>query len=377
MPQLPPSPTPADESLQPLFTPLSAGALEAPHRVWMAPLTRNRAQGDGTPKAMAETYYAQRASAGLIISEATQISPLGKGYIDTPGIHSEAQVAAWKRITEAVHAEGGRLYVQLWHVGRISHVSLLPPGEQPVSASALRAEAQTFGPEGFVDTSEPRALATDEIPQLIEDYRHAARQALAAGFDGVEVHSANGYLLDQFLHAHSNQRTDGYGGNAEGRARLTIEITKAVADIVGAGRTGLRLSPTGTFNDMRSAAENPDDEAAFVAVLDALKGEGLSFLHVVEQFPGADVSEADVALLDRLHKQWPGPYVANGDFDGARAAAWIARGRADAVTFGRPFISNPDLPERLLKGADLTPADQATFYGGGEEGYTDYPALSS
>lgn len=353
-----------------LFKPLTIGALELPNRVLMAPLTRNRAHPDGTPHEMAITYYHQRASAGLIFSEATQVSPMGKGYINTPGIHSDDHVAAWKRITDAVHAGGGRMFLQLWHVGRISHTSLLPDGQQPVSASAVRADAQTFAESGFVDTSEPRALEADEIPALIEDYRLATKRAIAAGFDGVEVHSANGYLLDQFLHSHTNQRTDAYGGSPENCARLTLEIAQAVADVIGADRVGVRLSPTGTFNDMR-----PDDEDTFAAVIDGLDRKGLAYLHVVENSLGGPNSDADVAILERLRTRWHGVYVANGEFDDASAAEWIARGRAHAVTFGRPFIANPDLPERFRRQAPLNEPQRETFYGGNHHGYTDYPSL--
>lgn len=355
----------------PLFQPAHLGAIAIPHRVLMAPLTRNRAHGDGTPREMAVEYYRQRAGAGLIVTEATQISAMGKGYVDTPGIHADGHVAGWRAITDAVHAAGGRIALQLWHVGRISHVSLLPGGAAPVAPSTIRAEAKTFGPDGFVDTSTPRALETDEIPALIEDYRTAARRAMEAGFDGVEVHAANGYLLDQFLHAHSNARADAYGGSPENRARLPLEVVRAVAAEIGAGRVGVRLSPTGRFNDMTA-----DEQPTFETLIDALDGVGLAYLHMVEKFPGADVSEADVAQLDALRPRWSGAYVANGDFDADLAADWIARRKATAVAFGRPFIANPDLPRRYRLGAPLNDPDDATFYGGGAEGYIDYPALA-
>ncbi len=363
----------APNDIEPLFAPLRLGALSLPNRVLMAPLTRNRAHSDGTPKDLAVDYYRQRASAGVIFTEATQISAMGKGYIDTPGIHEDAHVAGWKAITDAVHGAGGRMILQLWHVGRISHVSMLPEGAQPLAPSAIRAAAQTFGPEGFVDCSEPRALATEDIPAVIEEYRAATRRAIEAGFDGVEVHSANGYLLDQFIHAHSNARGDAYGGSHANRARLTLEVTEAVAGVIGADRVGVRLSPIGTFNDMRS----DDAEAAFGAVIDGLDRLGLAFLHVVEKFPGIEVSAAEADVLERLRARWHGTYVANGDFDAARAADWIRRGRADAVTFGRPFIANPDLPERYRRGAPLNAPDPSTFYGGDARGYTDYAALAS
>jgi len=353
-----------------LFAPLTMGALTLPNRVLMAPLTRNRAHGDGAPDAMAATYYRQRASAGLIVSEATQISAMGKGYLDTPGIHAPEHVAAWRAITDAVHAGGGRIFVQLWHVGRISHVSLLPDGAAPVAPSAIRAQAQTFTAAGFADTSAPRALRLDEIPALIDDYRAAARNAIAAGFDGVEAHSANGYLLDQFLHAHTNTRDDRYGGSAQNRARLTLEVTRAVADEIGAGRVGVRLSPTGTANDMR-----PDDEDAFAAAIDGLDAMGLAYLHVVEKFGDAAMTAETAAMLARLRARWHGVYIANGGYDAERAAQAITDGRADAVAFGRPFIANPDLPERIRRDAPLNAPDKDTFYGGGAEGYTDYPAL--
>lgn len=355
-----------------LFTPLTVGAIEAPNRVWMAPLTRNRAHSDGTPHVLAATYYEQRASAGLIITEATQISAAGKGYLDTPGIHTQSHIDAWKPVTEAVHSAGGRIFLQLWHVGRISHTSLLPEGTVPVAPSAIRANAQTFNQDGFVDVSEPRALATDEIPQLIEDYRQAALNAIEAGFDGVEVHAANGYLLDQFLHASTNQRTDAYGGSPENRARLTLEVTKAVADAIGADRVGIRLSPTGTFNDM----QREGSETTFAAVVDGLDALGLAYLHVVEKFAVDSVPAEDQAFLDDLRKRWSGIYVANGDFDAASGQDWIARGHAHAITFGRPFIANPDLPARYEQGTSLNEPDQATFYGGGHRGYIDYPSLA-
>jgi len=357
--------------LAPLFRPLRAGSLDLPNRVLMAPLTRNRAHPDGTPHAMAEEYYRQRASAGAIVTEATQISPEGKGYINTPGLHDDAHVAAWRRITDAVHAAGGRILLQLWHVGRISHVSLQPGGQAPVAPSAIRARAQTFIESGFADTSAPRALETDELPRIVADYARAAARAGEAGFDGVEVHAANGYLLDQFLRDGTNRRSDAYGGTAEARARLVLEVTEAVAGVWGADRVGIRLSPFGGFNDMADS----DPEASFATVYRLLDRLGLAYLHVVERFPGAEPSAAEVEGLDRLRALWSGPYIANGDFDAARAADWIGRGRADAVSFGRPFIANPDLPERFRRAAPLNAPDSDTFYGGDARGYTDYPFL--
>ena len=356
---------------QTLFSPLKLGALDLPHRVLMAPLTRNRAHPDGTPADLAVEYYRQRASAGLIITEATQISAEGKGYINTPGIHGDAHVKAWKKITDAVHEAGGRIALQLWHVGRISHTSLLPNGESPVAPSAIRANSQTFTENGPTDVSEPRALALSEIPRLIEEYRKAAERAKEAGFDMVEVHAANGYLLDQFIQDKTNTRDDAYGGSAENRVRLMKEVVEAVAEVWGADHVGVRLSPLGQFNDMGDS----DPEATFTAAYKALNGLGLAYLHVVEKFPGSQPTSEEGAILDRLRTHWAGTYIANGDFDAETANAWIKKGRADGITFGRPFISNPDLPERFKRGAPLTEPDQSTFYGGDHHGYTDYPSL--
>lgn len=361
----------AAEDLAPLFQPAQMGALALPHRVLMAPLTRNRAEPDGRPGPHAAEYYRQRASAGAIFTEATQISAMGKGYLNTPGLHSDAHVEGWRRITDAVRAEGGRTIVQLWHVGRISHVSLLPVGAQPVAPSAIRAQAQTFTAAGFEDVSEPRALEAAEIAQLVEDYRSAARRAKDAGFDAAELHSANGYLLDQFVNRHTNHRTDGYGGSPQARARLTREATEAVAEVMGADRVGVRLSPTNQFNDMA----RPGTEEDYAAVITALDELGLAFLHMVEQFPGAPRTDDDAAAMDALRALWSGFYIANGEFDAATAARWIGEGRADAIAFGRAFIANPDLPERMRVGAALNAPDPDTFYGGDHRGYTDYPFM--
>ncbi len=358
--------------LAPLFVPLQLGAVHTANRVYMAPLTRNRAHPDGTPHELAIEYYRQRASAGLIFTEATQISAEGKGYINTPGIHTDAHVAGWRAITDAVHEAGGKIALQLWHVGRISHTSLQPHGQAPVAPSAVRAKSQTFI-DGMVDVSEPRALQTDEIPRIINDYRTAAEHAKEAGFDAVEVHSANGYLLDQFLQDNANRRTDSYGGDAENRAKLTLEVTQAVAEVWGADRVGVRLSPTGVFNDMADS----NREETFSTVIKGLDALGLAFLHVVERFPGIGAIDEDIALQQRLRTLWSGNYIANGDFTGSTAASAIDRGYAQAVTFGRPFIANPDLPQRIKQGAPLTKADHTTFYGGDAKGYTDYPTLQA
>ncbi|MBB4126368.1 N-ethylmaleimide reductase [Xanthomonas translucens] len=355
----------------PLFAPLRLGAIELANRIVMAPLTRNRAEGEGRiPSPLAPEYYGQRASAGLIVAEATQISPMGQGYMDTPGIYSEAQVAAWKKVTAEVHRRGGRIVLQLWHVGRISHVSLLPDGAAPVAPSALRANAKTYTAEGFSDVSEPRALRLDEIPALIEDYRHAARNAIAAGFDGVEVHAANGYLIDQFLRDGSNHRDDAYGGSIENRTRLLFEVVQAVAQEIGAERTGVRLSPVTPAND----AHDSDPQPLFERAVERLDPLGLAFVHVIE---GATGGPRDNIAFDyaALREKFRGPWLVNNGYDKALAEQVLGSGAADAVAFGRPFIANPDLVERLRRDAPLNPLDADTLYGGGAKGYTDYPTL--
>lgn len=354
----------------PLFQPLKFGALEARHRIFMAPLTRNRASPEGIPSPLAAQYYGQRAHAGLIITEATQITPEGKGYINTPGIHSAEQVAAWKPVVEAVHAHGGLIAMQLWHVGRISHTSLQPHGQSPVAPSAVRAQAKTFTPAGFEDVSEPRALEHGEIARVVADYAAAAGNAKAAGFDAVEVHAANGYLIDQFLQSNSNQRTDAYGGAAQNRVRFLKEVVAAVCDVWGAGRVGVRLSPVGIFGDMNDA----NRAETFATAYEALNAFGLAYLHVVERFAGSG-DEAGEQLLQRLRPLWKGVYIGNGDYSAEQARQAIKSGRADAIAFGRAYIANPDLAARIRKGAPWNEPDQSTFYGGDHRGYTDYPSL--
>jgi len=356
---------------QPLFETLDAGALALPSRIVMAPLTRNRAQADGTPSELAIAYYRQRASAGLIITEATQISPMGKGYLDTPGIHADAHVDAWRRITDAVHEAGGRIVLQLWHVGRISHVSLLPGNAQPVSPTTRRAEAQTFTANGFEPVSAPVALDAAGIAATVADYAAATHRARAAGFDGVEIHAANGYLIDQFLQDGVNDRTDGYGGSVANRLRFLTEVIDAVTGAWDAAHVGIRLSPLGSFNDMRDS----DPAALFGAAYRLIADRQLAYLHVVERF-GAPLAPDRQAILDAIRPHFTGVYIANGGFDGASAAARIAAGSADAVSFGIPFIANPDLPARIARGGPFNEPDQATFYGGGAKGYTDYPSLT-
>ncbi|MFN3861134.1 MAG: alkene reductase [Roseateles sp.] len=354
-----------------LFDPARFGDISLANRIVMAPLTRNRAPRQ-VPNDLQVEYYRQRASAGLLITEATQIRPDGQGYFDTPGIHSPEQIAAWKRVTDAVHAEGGKIVVQLWHVGRISVKSLQPLGQAPVSSTNRAANTRTYAAHGqLVPTDTPRALRTDEIPQLIADYAQAARNAIAAGFDGVEVHAANGYLLEQFLRDSVNDRTDAYGGPIENRARLLIEVMTAVAEAIGPGRTGLRLSPVTPSNDI---GQDSDPQALFNHVADQLAPLQLAFLEVVE---GATGGARDNAPFDyqELRRRFGGPYIANNGYDRALALDAVASGRADAVSIGRPFISNPDLVERMRDNLPWAPYNKETFYGGGAEGYTDYPTV--
>ena len=348
-----------------LFSPFDLGDLRIGNRIVMAPMTRNRAT-DTIPQPMMATYYAQRASAGLIITEASQVSPQGVGYPNTPGIHSDEQVEGWKAVTEAVHARGGKIFLQLWHVGRISHPSLQPDGQLPVAPSAIRPEGEAFTPDGEKPFVTPRALDSDEMPEIVAQFARGAQNALDAGFDGVEVHGANGYLLDQFLRSGSNTRDDRYGGSVENRARLLLEVTDAVCEIAGPGRTSVRLSPGGTFNDMHD--DDPAETFGYVAR--QLGERNIACLHVIE---GSD--DLDEFDFDRLRDAFGGPYMANEGFDVDDARRCIRNGRADLVSFGKLFIANPDLPERLRQDAELACADPDTFYGGGAEGYIDYPPL--
>ncbi|AXS41796.1 alkene reductase [Breoghania sp. L-A4] len=354
-----------------LFTPIKAGDIALANRVVMAPLTRNRARAeDDAAYELHAEYYSQRAGAGLLITEGTQISPEGKGYAWTPGIYSEAQVAGWKKVTDAVHLKGGRIVAQIWHVGRISHTSLLD-GQPPVAPSAIAAASRTFDGTGFVETSTPRALELTEISRVIEDYRKAARNADAAGFDGVEIHAANGYLLDQFMRDGSNKRTDAYGGSLENRVRLLGEVVEAVVEVLGAGRVGVRLSPFSNAN----AIEDSDPVALATAAVDRISGLGLAFLHMVEGQTGGDRALPEGADLAALKARFDGLYMANNGYDRQMALDAVEEGRADLVAFGKLYIANPDLAERLEKDAPLNAWDGDTFYGGGREGYTDYPFL--
>jgi N-ethylmaleimide reductase len=353
-----------------LFSPVKLGRTELKNRIVMAPLTRNRAAMPGNvPQAINVAYYAQRASAGLIITEATPICEMGHGYPATPGIHSTEQIEGWKKVVDAVHAKGGRIFLQLWHVGRISHPSLLPGNALPVAPSAIKPEGQAFTYTGLQDFVTPRALEREEILALIAEYRQAAENALAAGFDGIEVHAANGYLLDQFLRDGTNQRTDLYGGSIANRTRLLLEVVATVSKVWGANRVGVRLSPINSFNDMRDSYP----QALFNQVADSLNPFGLAYLHVVEiGMTGGETQPFDFAELRRAYR---GNYMANGAYDKARGNSAIASGHADCVAYGVPFLANPDLVERFRTDAPLNAADQSTFYGGDEKGYTDYATL--
>ncbi len=363
-----------------LYDPIQIGDIALANRIVMAPLTRNRAPGQ-LPNALMRQYYRQRANpatgAGLIITEASQVCAQGQGYLDTPGIYTPEQVAGWRSITDAVHAEGGRIVIQLWHVGRISHTSLQPGGGAPVSSTARPAKGKTFTSAGFVDCSTPRALRTDELPGVVEAYRHAARCAMQAGFDGVEVHGANGYLLEQFLRDSINDRSDAYGGSIAHRARLLIEVMQAVAAEAGAGRTGLRLSPITPVND---AGQDSDAQSLYEHVVRALAPLKLAFLHLIEGQTGGprDLSDKGVKPFDyaALRALFGGAWMVNNGYQRQMALDAVASGAADLVAFGKPFISNPDLGLRLRQAAATQPLIPATLYGGGAAGYTDYPTLA-
>jgi len=350
-----------------LFSPIRMGQLELKNRIAMAPMTRNRAV-ENIPTELMRKYYSQRATAGLIMTEGAQISEQAVGYPATPGIYSEAHIEGWKQITKAVHAAGSCIFAQLWHCGRISHPDY-HDGELPVAPSAIKASGQAFTYTGLKDFVMPRALETDEIPGIIKQYRHAAACAMQAGFDGVEIHSANGYLLDQFLRDSTNLRTDAYGGSIENRARLLLEVTEAVVDEIGADKVGIRISPVNAFNDIHDS--NP--QALFNHVATALSTFKPVYLHVVEVTMAGDVDRA--VEMHKIRQCFDGIYIANGGYDKQRGNAAIADGLADLAAFGVPFIANPDLPARFKQDANFNQADQASFYGGDERGYTDYPSL--
>jgi N-ethylmaleimide reductase len=354
-----------------LFSPIQLGAYELPNRIVMAPLTRNRAGEGNVPQDLNVLYYQQRASAGLIITEATQVSPQGVGYPATPGIHSQAQVAGWKQVTQAVHDQGGRIFLQLWHVGRISHPSFQPNGELPVAPSAIQPKGEAMTYEGMKSFVTPRALETEEIPGIVEQFRQGANHALEAGFDGVEVHGANGYLLDQFLRDSTNHRTDAYGGSVENRARLLLEVTQAVVEVWGSDKVGVRLSPSSTFNDMSDS----DPKATFSYAVQALNPLNLAYLHLLEPSE-ADLRYGGTAIPTKEFRPlYQGNLMVNWDYDRDSGNQAIASGNADLVSYGKLFIANPDLPKRFKRNAPFNQPNPDTFYGGGAEGYTDYPAL--
>jgi N-ethylmaleimide reductase len=357
-----------------LFSPFRLGPLALPNRIVMAPMTRNRAGPGDAPTALNATYYAQRAGAGLIVAEASQVSPQGLGYPHTPGIYSDAQIAGWKLVTDAVHAAGGRIFLQLWHVGRISHPSLQPGGALPVAPSAIAPAGQAWTLDGMKPYVTPRALETAEIPDLVGQYRQAAANAKAAGFDGVEVHAAHGYLLDQFLRDKTNHRTDKYGGTAENRARLVVDVMEAVAGVWGGDRAGVHLSPTNlAFNDISDS----DPAQTFSTAVRTLDRLGLAYLHLVEPGPADPVGPGprlDAAFFRPL---WRSALVVNKAYDLDRANAVLRSGAADLVSFATLFIANPDLPERFRRGAPFNPPERKTYYGGAAAGYTDYPALDA
>jgi N-ethylmaleimide reductase len=361
-----------------LFEPCTVGAWRQPNRIVMAPLTRNRSPG-GVPPARVATYYAQRAGAGLIVSEATAITQQGQGYADVPGLYSPAQLTGWRQVTDAVHAAGGRIVCQLWHVGRISHVDLQPGGHDPVAPSALPAKAKTVlirdGVAAFVPVSPPRALSLAEIPGIVADYARAAKAAVAAGFDGVEIHGANGYLIDQFLKTGSNRRDDDYGGPIANRTRFALEVTQAVTAAIGGDRTGIRISPVTPAND----ADTEDTQPLFEHLVRGLAPLGLAYVHVIEGSTGGprELPERpfDYAALRQAFRDAGGQaaWMLNNGYDRALADAALAAG-ADLVAWGRAFIANPDLVRRLREGLPLAELDRQTLYGGGDAGYTDYPA---
>ncbi len=355
-----------------LFSPVRLGPYTLSNRLVMAPMTRNRAGAGNVPQPVSAQYYSQRASAGLIVTEATHVSPQGIGYPNTPGIHSAEQVQGWRQVTAAVHRRAGRIFLQLWHVGRISHPSLQPDGVLPVAPSAIQPKGEAYTYEGLKPFVTPRALETDEIPEVIARFRNGAQLAIDAGFDGVEIHAANGYLLDQFLRDSTNRRTDIYGGSVEKRARLLLETVDAVTKIWGREHVGVRISPTNPFNDISDS----DPERTFGYVAEQLGKYRLAYLHVVEADEHGGTTGHTVNFR-RLRDAFGGTYIVNGGFDYTRAQASLARGDADHVSFGRLFLANPDLPERFAKHAPLNSPDHATFYEGGEKGYTDYSVLGA
>lgn len=355
-----------------LFEALHVEPLRIPNRAVMAPMTRGRATGDGVPTAMMAEYYGLRADAGLLITEATAVSRQGSGWLNAPGVYTEAQVEAWKPVTERVHAAGGRIFLQLWHMGRVSHPDFLD-GALPVGPSAVAAAGDTHTASGKKSYVTPRALDTAELPGIVDDYRKATQNALRAGFDGVEIHAANGYLLDQFLRDGSNQRGDEFGGSIENRMRFPLDVAKAVAEVAGAGRTGIRISPQGQYNDMQDS----DPLALFSAFAKALNGTGVTYLHVMDPVTNDHMlGNGAPQMHPALRPHFAGTLIVNGGYSRATAEEALANGSADLIAFGVPFLANPDLLERLRTDAALNPPDYATLYSPGVKGYLDYPLLS-
>jgi N-ethylmaleimide reductase len=372
-----------NEATELLLQPYKLGALNLPHRIVMAPLTRSRAgQPGNVPTPLNACYYEQRAPAALIISEATQVSLQGQGYAWTPGIHSREQVQGWRLVTEAVHEAGGRIFLQLWHVGRISHPSLQPDGMLPVAPSAITPAGNAFienekGEGQLVPFVRPRALQIEEMPYIVEQYARGAKNALAANFDGVEIHGANGYLINQFIDSSTNHRTDAYGGSVENRARLLMEVAETVSKVWGPDRVGVRLSPLGTFNDTSDA----DPQATHGYIAEALSQYRFAYLHLVNPAAaaiekGQEPDPASLRMLALIRARYRGTLILAGGFDRDSAQAWLKQGRADLIAFGRKFLANPDLPERLRLRGRLNADDPSTYYGGGAKGYTDYPSLA-
>jgi N-ethylmaleimide reductase len=350
-----------------LFDPLKLGQLELKNRVIMAPLTRSRSSDAGEPPEFAAKYYAQRATAGLLITEATTVSPMAKGYVRIPGIFSSEQVEAWRSVTTAVHAAGGKIFMQLFHTGRIALPDFLPDHAQPVSASDVRANGKNYTDEGMKDFVTPRAMTTEEVKATVADFGKAARNAMAAGFDGVELHGANGYLVEQFLASNTNQRTDEYGGSIENRARFLLECMDAILAETGPQRASIKLSPDNTFNDMRV----DDAPALYRYIVSELNQRALAYLHVASMMP----RDPSIHWHEVLRPLYNGVYFAGAGFDQERGAQYLADSKADAIVYGVKFLANPDLPARFQRNAPLNAPDQATFYTPGEKGYTDYPTL--
>lgn len=358
-----------------LFSPFKLGHLTLPNRMVMAPMTRNRADENAVPRPVSATYYAQRASAGLIVTEATQVSPRGTGYVYTPGIYNEDQSNGWKIVTDAVHQAGGRIFSQIWHTGRVSHPLLQPNGKAPLAPSAVAADTMVFTPNGFEPAATPHELALDEISDIVDQFAQAAKFAKASGFDGVEIHGANGYLLEQFLKDGSNKRSDAYGGDVLSRIRFTLEVVSEVVEVWGAGRVGLRISPLGIFNDMYDS----DPHKLYRALVNELNSIPLAYLHIIEPLPdhpNFKSQEGVAPSVPVLRELYTGTVIVNGGYGQEQGNLSISTGQTDLVAFGVPYLANPDLVDRFKLNAPLNEPDMDTFYGGDEKGYTDYPFMN-